>query len=269
LDLTGRAFAQAEKFGAEVVVATGVRQFDCAPRLYRLTLTNGKVVAARTVIVASGAEYRRPEVENLKRFEGTGVYYAATSLEGQLCTGEEVVVVGGGNSAGQAAVFLARTAARVTVIVRRVGLSETMSRYLSARVEQTANIRLLTKNQLVAFAGETHLEQVTWEHLETRARQTEPIRHVFLMTGAKPNTDWLKGCLTLDDKGFVKTGTELTAEDRHAAKWPLPRTPYPFEASLPSVFAIGDVRATSIKRVATAVGEGAACVQLVHRVLAE
>jgi thioredoxin reductase (NADPH) len=269
LALTGRALTQAEKFGAEVVVASAVKELDCSGRPYRLTLSNGTVVSARAVIIATGAEYRRPEIDNRTRFEGLGVYYGATSLESQRCAKEEIVVVGGGNSAGQAAVFLAGSAARVTIVVRRASLSETMSRYLSWRIEETPNIRLLTKTQLVAFAGEEHLERVTWEQVETHARETASIRHVFLMTGATPNTRWLRGCVALDDKGFVKTGGDLTAEERQAANWPLVRPPHPFETTLPGVFAIGDVRSSSIKRVAAAVGEGSACVQLVHRVLAE
>jgi thioredoxin reductase (NADPH) len=267
--LMARAFAQAEKFGAEVAVATTVKQIDCSARPYRLTLSNGGVVAGRTVIIATGAQYRRPEIANRTRFEGNGVYYGATTLESQRCSGEEVIVVGGGNSAGQAAVFLARSVARVTVMVRRAGLSETMSRYLSWRIEQTPNIRLLTKTQLVAFAGETHLEQVQWENLETHERRTEAIRHVFLMTGASPKTDWLGSCVVLDEKGFVKTGGDLTLEERHDAKWSLERLPFSLETSLPGIFAIGDVRSSSMKRVAASVGEGSACVQMVHRVLAE
>jgi thioredoxin reductase (NADPH) len=267
--LMARAFAQAEKFGAEVAVATTVQKIDCSVRPYRLTLSNGSVVAGRTVVIATGAQYRRPEIDNRKRFEGNGVYYGATTLESQRCSGEEVIVVGGGNSAGQAAVFLARSAARVTVMVRRAGLSETMSRYLSWRIEQTPNIRLLTKTQLVAFAGERHLEQVQWENLETHERKTEPIRHVFLMTGANPKTDWLSSCVVLDEKGFVKTGGDLTLEERHDTKWPLERLPFSLETSLPGIFAIGDVRSSSMKRVAASVGEGSACVQMVHRVLAE
>jgi thioredoxin reductase (NADPH) len=269
MTLMTRAFAQAEKFGAEVAVATSAQRIDCAVRPYQLALSNGATVSGRTVVIATGAEYRRPEIDNRKRFEGNGVYYGATALESQRCSGEEIIVVGGGNSAGQAAVFLARSASRVTVIVRRASLSETMSRYLSWRIEQTPNIRVLTKTRLVAFAGETHLEQVQWENVDTGVRQSEAIRNVFLMTGANPNTDWLGGCLTLDEKGFIKTGGDLTLEDRQDAKWPLARLPFSLETSLPGIFAVGDVRSSSIKRVAASVGEGSACVQMVHRVLAE
>ncbi len=268
-DLAARAYSQAEKFGAEITIARSAQGLVCERRPYRLEVADGVTVGGRTVVIASGAEYRKPEIPELARFEGAGVYYGASHLEAQRCEGEELVIVGGGNSAGQAAVFLARTASRVTVMVRGAGLSESMSRYLIARIEETPNIRLRVRTQIVALSGEGHLERVTCVDDATGDRQTHDVRHVFMMTGAKPNTDWLRRCVTLDEKGFIKTGVDLTADELLAAKWPLARRPYLMETSLPGIFAVGDVRSESVKRVAAAVGEGSTCIQLVHRVLGE
>jgi thioredoxin reductase (NADPH) len=195
------------------------------------------------------------------------VYYGATFVESQLCGGEEVVVVGGGNSAGQAAVYLSNSARHVHVMVRGKGLTDTMSRYLIQRIESSRNITLRPFTEITALEGDGRLERIGILESRTGETLTLPIRHVFLMMGATPNTGWLQGCVALDDKGFVKTGQDLSRDD--LARWPLPRHPYLLETSRPAVFAVGDVRANSVKRVASAVGEGSISVQLVHRVLAE
>lgn len=268
LELASRAYAQAEKFGAELVIdrATGL---ECGSRPYRVRLESGGIVPARTIVIASGVRYRKPPFENLERFEGNGIYYGATYLEAQLCSGDEVVVVGGGNSAGQAAVFLAESASRVYVLVRSASLAESMSRYLSRRIEQTPNIQLLTQTEIVALLGDDRLQGVRWRNNQTSSVEEHPIGHVFLMTGAAPNAAWLDGCVTLDEKGFIKTGFTLSPEDLAAVRWPLARHPLLLETSLPGVFAVGDVRDGSIKRVASAVGEGSIAISFVHQVLAE
>jgi thioredoxin reductase (NADPH) len=268
-ELAGRAFVQAEKFGAAVVVARTAARLDCDSRPYRIRMAAGSAVSTRAIVIATGAEYRKPNCEDATRFEGFGFYYAATPLESKLCAGEEVIVVGGGNSAGQAAVFFASSARRVYVLVRGPGLADSMSQYLIRRLEETPNIELRTRTEIIALEGERHLERVTWLDKAEHKKTTLDIRHVFWMTGATPNTSWLAGCVVLDEKGFIKTGTDLTAEDLEAARWPLARAPFLFETSQPGVFAVGDVRARSVKRVAAAVGEGSVCVQLVHKVLAE
>jgi len=186
-----------------------------------------------------------------------------------VCSGEEVIVVGGGNSAGQAAVFLAQMAKRVHVLVRSDGLADTMSRYLVRRIEGNPAIVLRIHTEITALEGEAHLERVRWRNERTGESESHDIRHVFFMTGAIPSTGWLEGCLALDAKGFIKTGSDLSKDDLAAAGWPLVRPPHLLETSLPGVFAVGDVRAGSLKRVASAVGEGSATVQLVHKVLAE
>jgi thioredoxin reductase (NADPH) len=195
--------------------------------------------------------------------------YSATHVEAQLCRDEPVAVVGGGNSAGQAAVFLAQTCAEVHVLVRGAGLADTMSRYLIQRLEDSKTVRLHARTQIDLLEGAAQLERVRWRHLDTGAVETHAIRHVFLMTGADPNTQWLKGCVVLDDKGFVKTGADLRQTELDQAGWPLARRPEMLETSRPGVFAVGDVRSGSVKRVASAVGEGSVCVQLVHRALRE
>jgi thioredoxin reductase (NADPH) len=267
--LAGRARTQAEKFGAEIAVGRNVARLDCDSRPYRIILTDGQELRTRTIVIATGVQYRRLDLPMLGRFEGVGVFYSATHLEGQLCQGEEVIVVGGGNSAGQAAVFLSQLASHVHVLVRGPGLAESMSRYLIQRIESSPNITLRTRHSIDDLQGDDHLENVGWRHLDTGARETHPIRNVFSMTGADPNTDWLAGCLLLDDKKFVKTGIDLLPDELNAGGWRLPRRPYLMETSIPGVFCVGDARANSVKRVASAVGEGSICVQLVHRALQE
>jgi len=267
--LAGRALTQAEKFGAHVAVARSATKLLGERKPYAVQLSNGEIVRARAIIVASGAKYRKLDLENLTRFEGAGVYYSATQMEAQACENQEVIIVGGGNSAGQAAVFLARSMKHVHVLVRSEGLAATMSRYLIRRIEETPNITLRTRTSILALEGDKHLERVTWKNSSTGEVEMHPIRHVFLMTGAVPSTDWLEGCVALDDKGFVRTGNDIAPEELHTRRWTLPRQPLLLETSLPGVFAVGDVRSSSVKRVASAVGEGSICVQLVHKVLTE
>ena len=265
--LAGRAFVQAQKFGANVTVAEQAVRLDCSRRPYAVELSDGRRVLAKSVVVASGARYRAPECAELSRFVGLGVYYAATHMEAQLCGGQEVAIVGGGNSAGQAAVFLAASCRHVHILVRGPGLAQSMSRYLIRRIEENPAITLHAYTEIEEVQGAEHLERVVWR-TKGREPETHDIAHLFLMTGAAPNTAWLEGCVALDEKGFVRTGAELRAEDLAAADWPLPRAPWLLETSKPGVFAAGDVRSGSVKRVASAVGEGSSCVQFVHRVLA-
>lgn len=212
---------------------------------------------------------RRPDLKNLSRFEGSGIYYGATFIEAQLCGGDEVIVVGGGNSAGQAAVFLAQTARKVYMLVRSTGLAESMSRYLIRRIEDSPKIELRTRTEIVALEGTQRLERVQTKDHETGDVETHDIGHVFLMTGAVPSTEWLDGCVARDAKGFIKTGSNLSPDELRDARWPLARPPHLLETNLPGVFAVGDVRSGSIKRVASAVGEGSIAVSFVHQVLHE
>jgi thioredoxin reductase (NADPH) len=267
-ELAARAYHQAQKFGAEMLITKGTR-LVCDHKPYVVEVENGARIPARTVVIATGAEYRRPQFKNLSRFEGAGVYYAATFVEAQLCGGEEVIVVGGGNAAGQAAVFLAETTKRVHMLVRSAGLVESMSRYLIRRIEETPTIVFRPHTEIVALEGGDHLESVRWRNSQTGQTEEHKISHVFVMTGAAPNTHWLDGCVALDAKGFIKTGPDLSPENLSAAHWPLARPPYLLETSLPGVFAVGDVRGGSIKRVASAVGEGSIAISFVHKVLEE
>jgi thioredoxin reductase (NADPH) len=267
-ELAGRAYAQAQKFGAEVMIAKGAAELVCEHNAYGLRLDDSVTIPARTVVIATGARYHRPSLANLCQFEGAGVYYNATFMEAQLCEGDEVIVVGGANSAGQAAVFLAQTVKRVHLLVRSSSLSAGMSRYLIRRIEETPTIQLKTRTEIVALEGNEHLERVRWRDA-TGAVTGHDIKHVFLMTGAEANTAWLNGRVALDAKGFIKTGRDLTKEDLPAALWLPDRSPQLLETSLPGVFAVGDVRSGSVKRVASAVGEGSISVSFVHRALAE
>jgi thioredoxin reductase (NADPH) len=267
-ELAARAYHQAQKFGVEMLIAKGTRLL-CGRKPYLVEVENGARIPARTVVIATGAEYRRPPCKDLLRFEGAGVYYGATFVEAQLCRGEEVIVVGGGNSAGQAAAFLAETTKSVHMLVRSAGLAESMSRYLIRRIEQTHTIVLWPFTEIVALEGGDHLESVRWQNNQTGQTEDRNINHVFVMTGAAPNTPWLDGCVALDAKGFIKVGSDLLPENLSAARWPLARPPYLLETSLPGVFAVGDVRGGSIKRVASAVGEGSIAISFVHQVLNE
>src|SRR6266542_350061 len=268
LELAARATSQAQKFGAQLMIGSA-RRLGCDRAPYALDIGDEQRLPARAVIIATGAEYRRLPVDNLVGFEGAGVYYAATFMESQLCAGEDVVVVGAGNSAGQAAMFLAETARRVHMVIRSAGLADTMSRYLIRRIEDHPAIVRHVHTEIVSLDGNGHLERVGWRDNQTGRLETHGIRHVFSMTGAVPSTRWLDGCLALDAKGFIKTGPDLLPEDLATARWPLARAPHLLETSLPGVFAIGDVRAGSLKRVASAVGEGSIAIAAVHQVLHE
>lgn len=267
-ELAGRAAAQAQKFGAKVLIANNVTKLNCDRSPYELIVDCGQVIRSRTVVIASGAQYKKPKLENLTKFEGQGVYYGATYIEAQLCVKEDAIVVGGGNSAGQAAVYLSQTASKVHMLVRSGQLSDTMSRYLIQRIEENPVIELHYYTEIVGLDGDTQLECVTWRDKNTGETSTHDIRYVFIMAGGSPRTDWLKGCVAMDNKGFILTGRDLdpVLQDYH---WPLPRVPQMLETSLPGVFAVGDVRADNVKRVASAVGEGSIAISLVHRVLAE
>src|SRR5438876_11914937 len=268
-ELAGRACAQAQKFGAEMLIAKDAKGLGCDRRPYAVLIGDRQSVPARTVVIASGAQYRRLQLENLSRFEGAGIYYGATHLEAQLCGDEEVIVVGGGNSAGQAAVFLAQTARRVYMLVRSGGLRESMSRYLIRRIEDNPKIELRAHTEIMALEGSDRLERVQWRNNSTEKIETYNIGHVFSMTGAIPNSHWLEGCVALDPQGFIKTGPDLSPEELALARWPLSRTPFLLETTLPGVFAVGDVRGGNIKRVASAVGEGSIAMAFVHQALHE
>lgn len=268
LELATRAITQAEKFGAKMMLAHGVARLDCDRRPYKVVLDNGNELTARVIVISTGAQYNKPRIANLEKFEGQGIYYGATYMESQLCEHEDIVVVGGGNSAGQAAVFLSQTAGKVHMLVRSGQLSDTMSRYLIQRIEENPAIELHFKTEIVNLEGDAHLERVTWRSSTSGETSTNEIRHVFIMAGASPRTNWLSGCLALDNKGFILTGRDLDAATETPV-WPLARPPQMLETSLPGVFAVGDVRSGNVKRVAAAVGEGSIAISLVHRALAE
>jgi thioredoxin reductase (NADPH) len=268
LALAARALVQAQKFGAEVRTAYSALHLNCDQRPYAIEFANGRAVRTRTVIIATGAEYRQLALENASRFLGTGIYYAATATEARRCLAAEVVVVGGGNSAGQAAVYLAATCKRVNLLVRANGLADTMSQYLIRRIADTPNIILRTRTEITSLEGQEQLARVTWKTAPGKP-ETHDIGHVFLMTGALPCTGWLNSCIALNEKGFVRTGSDVRSEDLPPSKWTNSRQPEFFETSIPGIFAVGDVRCGSVKRVAAAVGEGSACIQQVHRVLQE
>jgi thioredoxin reductase (NADPH) len=268
-ELAGRAYTQAQRFGAQVMIARQAIELKCQRKPYAIAIDGGSPVPARAVVIATGVQYRRLAIENLARFEGAGVYYGATFIEAQLCGGEDVIVVGGGNSAGQAAVFLARTARRVFLCVRSAGLADSMSRYLIDRIKSSPAIEIRTHTELTALEGGDRLERIRWRNAATGEVETRAIGHVFVMTGAVPNTRWLDGCVALDPNGFIKTGPDVSREELTAARWPLSRSPHLLETSLPGVFAVGDARGGSIKRVASAVGEGSIAISFVHQVLHE
>jgi len=261
--LMARAYNQAQKFGVEMVIPDEAKLLgaadDTSGARYRLAIGDGESVRTRTVVIASGARYRRLDVANLAQFEGTSVHYWASPIEARLCQGQEVALVGAGNSAGQAAVYLASQVRKVTLLARRDSLKATMSRYLVERIEAQPNIEVITETEVEALEGhDGNLEQLSWRNLVTREVTTRPIRHLFLFIGADPNTDWLANCnVALDAKGFVRTGPDTTPG--HGL----------METSRSGVFAIGDVRCGSVKRVAAAVGEGAQVVAALHAYLAQ
>jgi len=270
MELATRATTQAQKFGASMLIARSVTRLHGDNRPYKVVLDTGELLATKAIIIATGAQYNRPKLENLARFEGNGIYYGATCIESQWCEGQEIAVVGGGNSAGQAAVFLSQTAHRVHLLVRGAELSSTMSRYLIQRLTENPNIELHFNTEIVALEGESSLERITWRDRNSCELSDHDIQHLFLMTGAAPRTDWLRGCVALDDKGFILTGRDLdTAGSQGSSTWRLTRPPQMLETSLPGVFAVGDARSGNVKRVASAVGEGAISVHMVHQALVE
>jgi thioredoxin reductase (NADPH) len=264
-ELAGRAVLQANKFGAHLSVPTPVTRLEFEKAYPVLRLDGGETVAAKCLLIASGAEYRRLGVEGCPRYEGTGVYYAATPNEAQLCRGAQVVLVGGGNSAGQAAVFLAEHAPNVLLLIRGDDLYKSMSSYLARRIEQTANIELLRNAQIRRMRGDGHLTAVEIVNNQTGEERTVETPAVFSFIGAVPRTDWLPPEIERDAKGFVQTGPAV-AKSPH---WTARRQPFLLETSRPGVFAAGDVRSGSVKRIASAVGEGAMVVQFVHGYLKE
>lgn len=266
-ELATSAIAQSEKFGAKIMVARNVARLNCNERPYRLSLDDGQQILTHAIVLATGATYNQPALPNIDCFTGRGIYYNATFMEAQLCKDEPVVVIGGGNSAGQAAVFLAQNTAGVQMLIRSHGLADTMSRYLIQRIEENPLIHMHFNSELAGMSGDDHLEEVSWLDKTTGEVTTQPVRHVFVMTGASPKTGWLAGCLSLDRQGFVLTGRDLE-NATPPQPWTLTRRPYMLETSLPGVFAVGDARAGNVKRVASAVGEGSIVVHMVHQVLA-
>lgn len=263
--LAGRAQVQAQKFGATIAVPRQAVAIDCDDLPYQVRLDHGGSIRTRSMVIASGARYRTLDIDGYEQFEGRGIHYAATALEADLCRDDEVIVVGGGNSAGQAAVFLSRHARHVHMLVRSGSLAASMSSYLIQRIEASEDISLRYHTEITEVAGDGRLRRVTWRNRQTGEADTRDIGHIFLMIGAVPNTDWLGDCIELDDQGFIKTGQEISG----CADWPLDRPPHILETSRPGIFAVGDVRSGSVKRVASAVGEGSISVQFVHQVLAD
>ena len=268
--LAGRAFNQALKFGVEIAIPLEVSKLDCGDGRkgdpFTLELTDGGQVRAKTVVIASGARYRRPPIANLSMFEGAGISYWASPVEAKLCEGEEVALIGGGNSAGQATVFLAPKVKRLHLVVRGDGLEASMSRYLIDRIKALRNVELHTKTEIVALEGDqvTGLTGAVFRCKTTGETHACPLRHIFLFIGADPNANWLEQCVDVDGKGFVITGSKFAA-----GNGAIGRPPLPLETSNPHVFAVGDVRAGSTKRVAAAVGEGAAVVAQIHSALGD
>lgn len=265
--LAGRSLMQAQKFGAEFVIPRAVETLAAGAGELRVKLSGGEVLRARTAIIASGVIYRQPEIPGLERYTGSHVHYAASYLESLLCRDQEVAVLGGGNSAGQAAVYLSGFARQVYILVRGEGLADSMSRYLIRRIETTPNITLLAHTELSGIAGGDALEAVRWKNNQTGEETGRPVRHLFIFIGAVPCTDYLDATIARDVRGYIKTGSALSAEERVRYE-SADRPPEFLETSWPNLFAIGDVRAGSLKRVASAVGEGAAVVSLLHEALA-
>jgi thioredoxin reductase (NADPH) len=255
--LAGRAQVQAQKFGARLAISRMVTKLECDHRPYRLRLDDDQAISASAIVIATGVRYRRLDVPRYAAFEGQGIHYAATAMEAHLCGNEEVVVVGGGNSAGQAAVFLAGSAKHVHVLVRGPGLAATMSDYLVQRIVNSPRISVHTRSEVTGLGGDGYLREVTWIDHKTSTQQTRAVSGLFVMIGAEPNTEWLRGCVELDGNGFVRTG--LAADG--------PAAPSPYATSRTGVYAVGDVRSGSVKRVASGVGEGSVVVQSIHQFL--
>ncbi|MEM6392909.1 MAG: FAD-dependent oxidoreductase [Planctomycetota bacterium] len=267
-ELAERATLQARKFGATLTNPARVTSIDCNGLYKRVTLDDQQQVQARTVIIATGAEYRKLRIDGCDRFDNQGVYYGASHSEALQCAGECVVVVGGGNSAGQAAVNLAKHAKEVHILIRRKNLCSSMSKYLIERINKTPNITLHPHTEIQSLNGGDRLDSITTLHNQTQATGQLDCASAYIMIGAAPRTDWLADCCLLDDKGFVLTGNHASQHPDFNQHWTLDRPPHYLETSKENVFAVGDVRASSIKRVASAVGEGSMCLRYVHDALA-
>ena len=267
-ELAQRAFVQAEKFGARLAAPRRVEHLDVGVRPYALDIGGDQTVRGRTVVIATGAQYRRLPIENAERYEGRGIYFGATQMEARLCGGDEVAIVGGGNSAGQAAVFLSQRAKHVHIHIRSDSLDHSMSRYLIQRIEASPKITLHPQTEITALHGEDTLESIEITDRRTGECHSAPIRYAFIFIGATPNTKWLPPTVALDEKGFVRTGRDVHPEEMPADTWKTERPPYLLETNYPGLFAAGDVRAGSTKRVASAVGEGSIAVSFIHQVLA-
>ncbi|WP_435007824.1 FAD-dependent oxidoreductase [Tundrisphaera lichenicola] len=267
-DLADRAAMQAQKFGARLANPVRAVSLRREGANFEVTFADGRKIRGRSVVIATGAKYRRLEVAEADRFEGCGIYYGATAMESDLCNGRDVVIVGGGNSAGQGAVFLARCARSVHIVIRRDDLADTMSRYLIRRIEETPNIHVHPRTCVTGLAGGECLESIELT-TEGQAPRTIDSGHLFLFIGALPCTAWLDGTLAMDEKGFIKTGADLLPHELHCFGWPGEKPPTLFETSMPRVYAVGDARSGSVKRVASAVGEGSIVVQFIHRALNE
>ncbi|MER7983952.1 FAD-dependent oxidoreductase [Streptomyces sp. NPDC095817] len=262
-ELAARAQVQARKFGARFALPRMVKRIHCGSSPFILQIDTGERISTRTVVIATGARYRRLELPELSKYEGSGVHYAATALESSFCANEDVVIAGGANSAGQAAIFLSRTASQVTMLVRGSGLASTMSQYLLTRIEASRNISIQVNTEITALEGDRHLESVRWSNRMAGTSGTHRTANTFLMLGAVPNTSWLDGCLELDEKGFILVGSDVARTEHYPAH----TFPGAMESSVPGIFAAGDVRAGSVKRVASAVGEGAMVISSVHQAI--
>ncbi|MDQ2776206.1 MAG: FAD-dependent oxidoreductase [Acidobacteriota bacterium] len=270
-ELAGRAITQAQKFGAQMMIARAAVRLNCGKHPYEVVIDGGSPLPTRSIVIASGAQYNKLRLADVERFEGNGTYYGATYIESQFCEADDVAVVGGGNSAGQAATFLSQVARKVHLLVRSGELKSTMSRYLIERLTQNPKIELHFNTEITSLGGGERLESVAWKDKLSGEISTHAIQHLFIMAGASPRTEWLRGCLALDDNGFILTGRDLDTLDvlNGEPRWLQDRPPQMLETSLPGVFAVGDVRAGNVKRVASAVGEGAIAVHMVHRALAQ
>jgi thioredoxin reductase (NADPH) len=267
-ELSMRAVLQAQKFGARIIVPCEAVKLDCEANYYIVETSNGDKIAAQSIIIATGAQYRKLPVPRLEKFEGTNIFYAATELEARLCENQNVIIIGGGNSAGQAAMFLAERTRKVYIVIRGADLNRTMSRYLIDRIDQTHNIEVLTHTEIRELCGDEHLTGVIAEHNVTSERMQLDAQAIFAFIGAKPHTDWLQGLVVMDSDGFILTGDSLQPDDLNHEDWiEIGRKPMLFETSLPGIFAVGDVRSGSVKRVASAVGEGSIAVRFIHEYL--
>jgi thioredoxin reductase (NADPH) len=264
-ELAQNALVQAEKFGVRFATPRRVGRLIHDGAVYRLELDDGEYLKTRTVVAASGVRYRRLQAENAERFESRGIYFAATRMEAELCSHEEVAIIGGGNSAGQAAVFLAQTARQVHILIRSGDLEHSMSRYLINRIADLPNVQLHTRAEIYRFLGADRLERIQVRNNQTGAISDLPVSHVFVFIGAVANTDWLQGVVELDRNGFVYTGDTFNDDQLNASHWSEAERPSSFETNAKGIFAVGDVRCGSTKRVASAVGEGSVVVQFVHR----